>query len=493
MLNLPILPILICLPLIGLFFILLSTENDEFAEQAKRSAIWTSSSNFLLSLYLPLNFDKNIPHFQFVNSFNWFNSDNLKFSLGVDGLSMPFIVLSTFLILLCVIYLYPQKKKNMRIYLASFILLESFLVGTFSAIDLFSFYIFFESILIPMYIIIGFWGGERRIYSAYKFFLYTFLGSVLMLVAIIFLYQEFGTTSIPRLLDYSLPFYIQVWLWLAFFSSFAVKIPMWPFHTWLPDAHVEAPTEGSVILAGILLKLGGYGFIRFNLSILPDASIFFTPFVYFLSVVAIVYTSFIALVQEDMKKLIAYSSVAHMGFVTLGIFSANIQGLQGAIIQMISHGIISGALFFSIGSIYNRYKTKQINFFGGLGNRMPNFSVFFLIFSLGAIGFPGTSGFIGEYLTLMAVYSKNTLIAFISATGVILAASYMLMLYKKVFLGDISSNIEKKSSDLNNFEIITFLILIFMILVLGIKPNLVLDYTSSSLERIIELYPISIL
>ena len=493
MLNLPILPILICLPLIGLFFILLSTENDEFAEQAKRSAIWTSSSNFLLSLYLPLNFDKNIPHFQFVNSFNWFNSDNLKFSLGVDGLSMPFIVLSTFLILLCVIYLYPQKKKNMRIYLASFILLESFLVGTFSAIDLFSFYIFFESILIPMYIIIGFWGGERRIYSAYKFFLYTFLGSVLMLVAIIFLYQEFGTTSIPRLLDYSLPFYIQVWLWLAFFSSFAVKIPMWPFHTWLPDAHVEAPTEGSVILAGILLKLGGYGFIRFNLSILPDASIFFTPFVYFLSVVAIVYTSFIALVQEDMKKLIAYSSVAHMGFVTLGIFSANIQGLQGAIIQMISHGIISGALFFSIGSIYNRYQTKQINFFGGLGNRMPKFSVFFLIFSLGAIGFPGTSGFIGEYLTLMAVYSKNTLIAFISATGVILAASYMLMLYKKVFLGDISSNIEKKSSDLNNFEIITFLILIFMILVLGIKPNLVLDYTSSSLERIIELYPISIL
>ena len=493
MLNLPILPILICLPLIGLFFILLSTENDEFAEQAKRSAIWTSSSNFLLSLYLPLNFDKDIPHFQFVNSFNWFNSDNLKFSLGVDGLSMPFIVLSTFLILLCVIYLYPQKKKNMRIYLASFILLESFLVGTFSAIDLFSFYIFFESILIPMYIIIGFWGGERRIYSAYKFFLYTFLGSVLMLVAIIFLYQEFGTTSIPRLLDYSLPFYIQVWLWLAFFSSFAVKIPMWPFHTWLPDAHVEAPTEGSVILAGILLKLGGYGFIRFNLSILPDASIFFTPFVYFLSVVAIVYTSFIALVQEDMKKLIAYSSVAHMGFVTLGIFSANIQGLQGAIIQMISHGIISGALFFSIGSIYNRYQTKQINFFGGLGNRMPKFSVFFLIFSLGAIGFPGTSGFIGEYLTLMAVYSKNTLIAFISATGVILAASYMLMLYKKVFLGDISSNIEKKSSDLNNFEIITFLILIFMILVLGIKPNLVLDYTSSSLERIIELYPISIL
>ena len=274
-------------------------------------------------------------------------------------------------------------------YLASFILLESFLVGTFSAIDLFSFYIFFESILIPMYLIIGFWGGNRRIYSAYKFFLYTLLGSVLMLVAIIFLYQEFGTTSIARLLDYSLPFYIQVWLWIAFFASFAVKIPMWPFHTWLPDAHVEAPTEGSVILAGILLKLGGYGFIRFNLSFLPDASIFFTPFIYFLSVAAIIYTSFIAIVQKDMKKLIAYSSVAHMGFVTLGIFSANLQGLHGAIIQMISHGIISAALFFCIGSIYERYKSKEISKFGGLGQKMPRFSIFFLIFLSVQLGFPG--------------------------------------------------------------------------------------------------------
>ena len=380
----------------------------------------------------------------------------------------------------------------MRMYLASFILLESLLIGTFSSIDLFSFYIFFESILIPMYLIIGFWGGERRIYSAYKFFLYTLLGSVLMLIAIIFLYQEFGTTSIPRLFDFSLPFYIQVWLWLAFFASFAVKIPMWPFHTWLPDAHVEAPTEGSVILAGILLKLGGYGFIRFNLSILPDASIFFTPFIYFLSVIAIIYTSFIALVQEDMKKLIAYSSVAHMGFVTLGIFSSNIQGLHGAIIQMISHGVISAALFFSIGSIYNRYKTKDINFYGGLGQKMSKFSVFFLIFTLGAIGFPGTSGFIGEYLTLLSVYSKNTLVAFLSATGVILAASYMLILYKKVFLGVVSEKIEKKTERLNIYEVFTYSILAVVIFIFGIKPNLILDFTSSSLERIIKLYPISI-
>ena len=492
MINLPILPILICLPLIGLIFILLASENDDFSIQSKKSAIWTSLSNFLLSLYLPFQFNKEIPHFQFVNSFDWFNSENLRLTLGVDGISMPFIVLSTFLILLCVIYLYPQRKKNMRMYLASFILLESFLVGTFSAIDLFSFYIFFESILIPMYLIIGFWGGNRRIYSAYKFFLYTLLGSVLMLVAIIFLYQEFGTTSIARLLDYSLPFYIQVWLWIAFFASFAVKVPMWPFHTWLPDAHVEAPTEGSVILAGILLKLGGYGLIRFNLSFLPDASIFFTPFIYFLSVTAIVYTSLIAIVQKDMKKLIAYSSVAHMGFVTLGIFSANLQGLHGAIIQMISHGIISAALFFCIGSIYERYKSKEISKFGGLGQKMPRFSIFFLIFSLGAIGFPGTSGFIGEFLTLVSVYSKSTIVAFISSFGVILAATYMLLLYKNVFLGAINSNIDKKPIQLNFNEVATFSVLAISILIIGIKPNLILSYTTASLERITTLYPIAI-
>ncbi len=492
MINLPILPILIALPLIGLVFIFLSSEEDENAEQSKKSALWTSASNFVLSLYLPINFDKSIPHFQFVNTFSWFNNDSLRFSLGVDGLSMPFIILSTFLILACIIFILPQAKKNMKMYLASFLVLESFLIGTFSALDLFSFYIFFESILIPMYLIIGFWGGERRIYSAYKFFLYTLLGSVLMLIAIIFLYQEFGTISIPKLLDYTLPFYIQIWLWIAFFSSFAVKIPMWPFHTWLPDAHVEAPTEGSVILAGILLKLGGYGFIRFNLSILPDASIFFTPFIYFLSVVAIIYTSYIALVQDDMKKLIAYSSVAHMGFVTLGIFSANIQGLHGAIIQMISHGVISAALFFSIGSIYNRYKTKRIDFFGGLNIKLPKFSVVFLIFTLGSIGLPGTSGFVGEYLTLLAVYSKNTMVAFISTLGVILSASYMLKLYKRVFLGGLSENLDKKKDDINIYEICLYVVLVILIFIIGIKPGLILSYTTASLERIIQFYPISI-
>ena len=482
---------LILIPIFGIVFVLMSVE-DENSSAAKLSALWTSIINFLLSLYIPINFDQTIPHFQFVNSFAWFNNENLKFSLGVDGISLPFIILSTFLIPLCIYFMWDTKKDKIRLYLSSFLLIESFLIGAFSAIDLFSFYIFFESILIPMYMIIGIWGGEKRIYSAYKFFLYTFLGSVLMLVAIIFLYQEFGTTEIPKILNFSLPFYIQIWLWLAFFASFAVKIPMWPFHTWLPDAHVEAPTEGSVILAAVLLKLGGYGFIRFNLSILPDASIFFTPFVFFLSTVAVIYTSLVALVQKDIKKLIAYSSVAHMGFVTIGIFSANIQGIHGAILQMISHGLISAALFFSIGSIYNRYHTKNIAFFSGLKTLMPKFAFFFLIFTLGSIGFPGTSGFVAEFLTLLAVFSKNTLIAFFAAVGIILAAAYMLNLYKKIFLGEINSDVIKVKNDLKLNEFLIFSVLVSLIILLGIKPNLLLNFSTSSIERIITLYPISI-
>ena len=491
MFNLPILPMLILIPILGIIFVLMSVEEGN-TKAAKRSALWTSIINFLLSLYIPINFDQTIPHFQFVNSFSWFNNENLKFSLGVDGISLPFIVLSTFLIPLCIFFMWENKKNKIKLYLSSFLLIESFLIGAFSAIDLFSFYIFFESILIPMYMIIGIWGGERRIYSAYKFFLYTFLGSVLMLVAIIFLYQEFGTTEIPKILNFNLPFYIQIWLWLAFFSSFAVKIPMWPFHTWLPDAHVEAPTEGSVILAAVLLKLGGYGFIRFNLSILPDASIFFTPFIYFLSTVAVIYTSFVALVQTDIKKLIAYSSVAHMGFVTIGIFSANIQGIHGAILQMVSHGLISAALFFSIGSIYNRYNTKNIAFFSGLKTIMPKLAFFFLIFSLGSIGFPGTSGFVAEFLTLLAVFSKSTIIAFFAAFGIILAAAYMLNLYKKIFLGEINNQVLKVNSDLKINEILIFSSLVFLIIFLGIKPNFLLNFSTSSIERIITLYPISI-
>tara|TARA_B100000989_G_scaffold289924_1_gene262443 strand:- start:1930 stop:3408 length:1479 start_codon:yes stop_codon:yes gene_type:complete len=491
MFSIPIIPIILIIPIIGIFFVLFSVDVKNFST-AKMSALWTSIINFLISLYIPINFDKNVPHFQFVNSFSWFNNDNLKFAVGVDGISLPFVILSTFLIPLCIYFMWNSEKKKIKLYLSSFLLIETFLIGAFCAIDLFSFYIFFESILIPMYLIVGVWGGTRRIYSAYKFFLYTLLGSVLMLVAIIFLYQEFGTTEIPKILNFSLPFYIQIWLWLAFFSSFAVKIPMWPFHTWLPDAHVEAPTEGSVILAAILLKLGGYGFIRFNLSILPDASIFFTPFIFFLSVVAVIYTSFIALVQKDMKKLIAYSSVAHMGFVTIGIFSANVQGIHGAILQMISHGLISAALFFSIGSIYNRYNTKDIGFFGGLINIMPKFAVFFLIFSLGSIGFPGSSGFIGEFLTLLAVFSKNTLVACLASLGIILAAAYMLKLYKKVFLGEINNNILSIKDDLKTNEILVFTLLGALIILIGIKPNLLLNFSTTSIERIVTLYPISI-
>ena len=492
MLNIPILPILILIPLLGLIFVLVSVEDDNTFKQAKKSALWTSIINFLLSIYLPFNFDKDVPHFQFVNSFSWLNNENIKFSLGIDGISLPFVMLSTFLIPICIFYFWNTKTEKIKSYLSCFLLIESFLIGAFSSIDLFSFYIFFESILIPMYLIIGIWGGNRRVYSAYKFFLYTLLGSVLMLIAIIFLYQEFGTTDIPSILNLSLPFYIQIWLWLAFFSSFAVKIPMWPFHTWLPDAHVEAPTEGSVILAGILLKLGGYGFIRFNLSMLPDASIFFTPFVFVLSLVAIIYTSLVALVQDDMKKMIAYSSVAHMGFVTLAIFSTNLQGLHGAIIQMISHGLISAALFFSIGSIYNRYKTKEIKYFSGLGNIMPKLSIFFLIFCLGSIGFPGTSAFVSEFLTLVAVFSQNTLVASIAAIGIILSAAYMLLLYRKVFLGEVNKNVLQIKNELNLNEIVSFSILVLLIILIGIKPNYLLDFSTASIERIILLYPITI-
>ena len=492
MLSIPILPLLILIPLIGVIFVLVSVEDDLNSIQAKKSALWTSLITFFLSLYLPYNFDKTIPHFQFVNSFAWLNNENIKLILGVDGISFPFIMLSTLLIPMCIFFFWDKKTEKIKSYLSCFLLLESFLIGAFSALDLFSFYIFFESILIPMFLIIGIWGGEKRVYSAYKFFLYTLLGSVLMLVAIIFLYQEFGTTDIAKILNLTLPFHIQIWLWIAFFSSFAVKIPMWPFHTWLPDAHVQAPTEGSVILAGILLKLGGYGFIRFNLSMLPDASIFFTPFIYLLSLVAIIYTSLIAIVQTDMKKLIAYSSVAHMGFVTLAIFSSNLQGLHGAILQMISHGIISAALFFSIGSIYNRYKTKEIKFFGGLNSTMPRLSIFFLIFSLGAIGFPGTSAFVSEFLTLLAVFSKNTTVAIFSSLGVIFAAVYMLLLYKNIFLGEPNRNIIKIKIDLIKNELIIFSILVFLIIIIGIKPNFLLDFSTASIERIILMYPITI-
>ena len=488
MINLPILPILICLPLIGLLFILMSSENDENSIQSKKSAIWTSLSNFLLSLYLPLNFNKDIPHFQFVNSFNWFNSDNLKFILGVDGISMPFIVLSTFLILLCVIYIYPQKKKNMRMYLASFILLESFLVGTFSAIDLFSFYIFFESILIPMYLIIGFWGGDRRVYSAYKFFLYTLLGSVLMLIAIIFLYQEFGTTSIARLLDYTLPFYLQVWLWLAFFASFAVKIPMWPFHTWLPDAHVEAPTAGSVLLAAILLKMAGYGFIRFSIGLFPLASDYFTPFIFSLSLIAIIYTSLVALMQEDMKKLIAYSSVAHMGYVTLGIFTLTQQGVQGSLYQMISHGMVSAALFISVGVIYERMHTRLIKSYGGIVTIMPRFAVLLMIFALASLGLPGTTGFIGEFLILIAAFEKNTIVAFIASLGVILGAAYMLWLYRRVVFGKIRNEELKQMKDLNKSEILILVLLALPILYFGFYPDPILKTVNISVENLINNY-----
>ena len=493
MIDWPLLTVIIFLPFLGGIIILFIKEDELTSNNIKWSALLTSIGTFILSLILWLQFDYSNPSYQFQEKFRWFDDFNFLYHIGVDGISLFMILLSTFLTPLCVLASWNNIKKKVKEYMLSFLFLETVMIGMFASIDILLFYIFFEAVLIPMYLIIGIWGGTRRIYASFKFFVYTLLGSVLMLIAIIVMYRNTSSMSIETLQGNFFSFDTQIFLWLAFFASFAVKIPMWPFHTWLPDAHVEAPTEGSVILAGILLKLGGYGFIRFNLSMLPDASIFFTPFIFALSLVAIIYTSVIALVQKDMKKLIAYSSVAHMGFVTLGIFSSNMQGLHGAITQMISHGLISAALFFSIGSIYNIYKTKEINFFSGLGNIMPNLSVFFLIFSLSAIGFPGTSGFIGEFLTLLAVFSNNTFIAFFASTGIILAAAYMLLLYKNVFLGEMNKNVVINKNDIKYNEIFIYSILVILILIIGIKPNILLDYSTSSLERIMSLYPISIL
>ena len=488
--NFPILSSLILLPLIGSFFIFFN-KSSEKNRTIKYVSIFITFSNFLLSLYLWYIFDKSISDFQFIEDREWI-SGLINYKVGIDGISILFVVLTAFITPLCVISVISTIKYRLKDFLIAILIMESLMIGVFCSLDLVVFYLFFEGGLIPMFLIIGIWGGERRVYSAFKFFLYTLLGSVLMLVAIISIYWIAGTTDVQELYKIGIDQKYQNLLWLAFFSSFAVKTPMWPVHTWLPDAHVEAPTAGSVLLAAILLKMAGYGFIRFSIGLFPVASEYFVPLVYVLSIIAIIYTSLVALMQDDMKKLIAYSSVAHMGFVTIGIFSANIQGIHGAILQMVSHGLISAALFFSIGSIYNRYNTKNIAFFSGLKTIMPKLAFFFLIFSLGSIGFPGTSGFVAEFLTLLAVFSKSTIIAFFAAFGIILAAAYMLNLYKKIFLGEINNQVLKVNSDLKINEILIFSSLVFLIIFLGIKPNFLLNFSTSSIERIITLYPISI-
>jgi NADH-quinone oxidoreductase subunit M len=405
--------------------------------------------------------------------------------MGVDGISMLFVILTTFLMPLCILASWEAIQKRVKAYMIAFLLLETLMIGVFCALDIVLFYVFFEAGLIPMFIIIGVWGGKRRVYASFKFFLYTLLGSVLMLLAIMAMYWQSGTTDITELLRHDFPVSMQTWLWLAFFASFAVKMPMWPVHTWLPDAHVEAPTAGSVILAGILLKMGGYGFLRFSLPMFPDASAYFAPFVFTLSVVAIIYTSLVALMQEDMKKLIAYSSVAHMGFVTMGIFAMNQEGIQGSIFQMLSHGLVSGALFLCVGVIYDRMHTREIDAYGGLVNNMPKYAVAFLIFTMANVGLPGTSGFIGEFLTMLGVFRVNTWVAFFAATGVILSAAYALWLYRRIIFGQLTKDSLKSLLDLSPREKAILYPLVVLVIFFGVYPAPVFDATAQSVKALV--------
>ena len=486
--NFPILSSLILLPSIGAIFLFFIKEKSiRSNENIKYVALFTTFTNFFLSIYLWYIFDNSLSGFQFVENREWLKG-YVNYKVGIDGISILFIVLTTFITPLCVISVNYSTRGRLKDFLIAILIMESLMLGVFCSLDLVIFYLFFEGGLIPMFLIIGIWGGSRRVYSAFKFFLYTLLGSVLMLVAIISIYWINGTTDIVQLYELGIDKKYQNLLWLAFFSSFAVKTPMWPVHTWLPDAHVEAPTAGSVLLAAILLKMAGYGFIRFSIGLFPDASVYFTPLIFSLSLVAIIYTSLVALMQEDMKKLIAYSSVAHMGYVTLGIFTFNEQGLQGSIIQMISHGLISAALFLCVGVVYERTKTRIINDYGGLVSIMPRYSIVLMIFTLGAVGLPGTSGFIGEFLILMGAFKVNFLVATIASFGVILAAAYMLWLYKRLIFGKLINEKLLKILDLKKHEIIILWLLAIPSLFFGFYPMPLIETIEVSLNDIINIY-----
>ena len=485
--NIPILSSLIFLPTIGAIFIFFSRSRSEKYNSSKYVALFISIANFFLSLYLWIIFDNTTSNFQFVENRQWIPG-LVNYKVGVDGISILFIILTTFITPLCVISVNSTIKNRLKDFLISILLLETLMIGVFCSLDLVVFYLFFEGGLIPMFLIIGIWGGERRVYSAFKFFLYTLLGSVLMLVAIITIYWLTGTTDVEKLYEVGINTKYQNLLWLAFFSSFAVKTPMWPVHTWLPDAHVEAPTAGSVLLAAILLKMAGYGFIRFSIGLFPVASEYFVPLIYSLSLVAIIYTSLIALMQEDMKKLIAYSSVAHMGFVTLGIFTLTQQGLEGSIFQMISHGMVSAALFLCVGVVYERAHTRLIKNYGGLVTIMPKYAIVFMIFALGSLSLPGTSGFIGEFLILMGAFKKNFLVATIASIGVILGAAYILWLYKRVVFGKIINQDVKNMNDLNKYEIFILWILAIPIIFFGFYPEPLINTMEVSINNLIETF-----
>jgi NADH-quinone oxidoreductase subunit M len=488
----PILSVTTFLPLAGaLFIMMLSGEGEAEKRNARWVALWTTLVTFAISLVLVWRFDAGSAEFQFIERKPWL-AGTINYHMGVDGISLPFVILTTALMPLCIIASWGAIQRRVREYMIAFLVLETLMVGTFCALDLVLFYLFFEGGLIPMFLIIGVWGGPRRVYASFKFFLYTLLGSVLMLLAIMAMYWNAGTTDIPTLLKHGFPPGLQTWAWLAFFASFAVKMPMWPVHTWLPDAHVEAPTAGSVILAAILLKMGGYGFLRFSLPMFPLASQDFAPLIFTLSVIAIIYTSLVALVQEDMKKLIAYSSVAHMGFVTMGIFAATTQGIAGGIFQMVSHGIVSGALFLSVGVVYDRLHTREIAAYGGLVNRMPLYAAAFMVFTLANVGLPGTSGFVGEFLTLIGTFKINIWTATLATTGVILSAAYALWLYRKVIYGELDKPKLASIKDLDYREIITLGPLVALTILFGVFPKPILDMSAVSVAQLITQYQAAI-
>jgi len=485
--NWPVLSVVTFLPLLGALFIALVRGDDNLARGTARwVALWTTLVTFAISLILVFRFDPSSPEFQFAEKHDWLGI--ASYHMGVDGISLPFVILTTALMPICIIASWTAIQKRVKAYMIAFLVLETLMIGTFAALDLVLFYLFFEGGLIPMFLIIGIWGGPRRVYASFKFFLYTLLGSVLMLLAIMAMYWDAGTTDIPALMHHGFPLGLQKWAWLAFFASFAVKMPMWPVHTWLPDAHVEAPTAGSVILAAILLKMGGYGFLRFSLPMFPSASHDFAPLIFTLSVVAIVYTSLVALVQEDIKKLIAYSSVAHMGFVTMGIFAATAQGVAGGIFQMISHGIVSGALFLCVGVVYDRIHTREIAAYGGLVNRMPLYAACFLVFTLANVGLPGTSGFVGEFLSLIGTFKVQVAVAFFATLGVILSAAYALWLYRKVIFGVLDKPLLMGIKDLGWRESLIFAPLVALTILFGVAPKPVLDMSSAAVTQLLDNY-----
>jgi NADH-quinone oxidoreductase subunit M len=484
----PILSVTTFLPLLGVLLILVFRgEHPSIVRNVRWIALWTTLVTFAVSLILVWRFDPTSAEFQFVEKYRWMGGFG-SYHMGVDGISLPFVILTTGLMPICIIASWEPIQTRVKEYMIAFLVLETLMVGTFSALDLVLFYLFFEGGLIPMFLIIGVWGGARRVYASFKFFLYTLLGSVLMLLAIMAMYWQSGTTDIPVLLRHAFPREMQTWLWIAFLASFAVKLPMWPVHTWLPDAHVEAPTAGSVILAAILLKMGGYGFLRFSLPMFPAASHDLAPLIFALSVVAVIYTSLVALVQDDMKKLIAYSSVAHMGFVTMGIFAATAQGVAGGIFQMISHGIVSAALFLCVGVVYDRMHTREIAAYGGLVNRMPLYAAAFMVFTLANVGLPGTSGFVGEFLALIGTFKVNPWAAGFATIGVILSAGYALWLYRKVIFGQLEKPTLAAITDLNAREIIVLAPLVILTILFGIFPNPVLDLSAASVGQLLENY-----